>query len=82
ISGQFEVGDDTSTLNLNASPVGDLISLSLTDVTNLKRREQSFRLLFESNPMPMWVFDVETKNFLGVNDAAVSHYGYDRASFL
>lgn len=82
ISGQFEVGDDASTLKLNASPVGDLISLSLTDVTNLKRREQSFRLLFESNPMPMWVFDIETKNFLGVNDAAVSHYGYDRASFL
>jgi diguanylate cyclase (GGDEF)-like protein/PAS domain S-box-containing protein len=82
ISGQFEVSDDTSTLKINASPVGDLISLSLTDVTNLKRREQSFRLLFESNPMPMWVFDIETKNFLGVNDAAVSHYGYDRASFL
>jgi diguanylate cyclase (GGDEF)-like protein/PAS domain S-box-containing protein len=79
---QFEVGDDTSTLKINASPVGDLIALSLTDVTNMKRREQSFRLLFESNPMPMWVFDVETRNFLGVNDAAVSHYGYDRASFL
>ncbi len=82
VGGQFEVGDDTSTLKINASPVGDLISLSLTDVTNLKRREQSFRLLFESNPMPMWVFDVETKYFLGVNDAAVSHYGYDRATFL
>jgi diguanylate cyclase (GGDEF)-like protein/PAS domain S-box-containing protein len=82
ISGQFEVGDDDCTLKLNASPVGDLISLSLTDVTNMKRREQSFRLLFESNPMPMWVFDAETKKFLGVNDAAVNHYGYDRASFL
>ncbi len=79
---QFEVSDDTSTLKISAAPVGDLIALTLTDVTNMKRREQSFRLLFESNPMPMWVFDVETKNFLGVNDAAISHYGYDRASFL
>ncbi len=48
----------------------------------MKRREQSFRLLFESNPMPMWVFDAETRTFLGVNDAAVDHYGYDRATFL
>ena len=82
ISEQFEVSDDASTLKISAAPVGDLLSLSLTDVTDLKRREQSFRLLFEGNPMPMWVFDIETKNFLGVNDAAVSHYGYDRASFL
>lgn len=82
ISEQFEVGDDASTLKISASPVGDLLSLSLTDVTDLKRREQSFRLLFEGNPMPMWVFDVETKTFLGVNDAALHHYGYDRASFL
>lgn len=82
ISDQFEVSGDASTLKLSAAPVGDLVSLSLTDVTDLKRREQSSRLLFDSNPMPMWVFDVETKCFLGVNDAAVSHYGYDRASFL
>ena len=79
---QFEVSDDTSTLKISAAPVGDLLALSLTDVTDLKRREQSFRLLFDGNPMPMWVFDVETKKFLGVNDAAVNHYGYDRASFL
>ncbi|CAN5297641.1 EAL domain-containing protein [soil metagenome] len=79
---QFEVSDDTSTLKISAAPVGDLIALTLTDVTNMKRREQSFRLLFESNPMPMWVFDVETRYFLGVNDSAVNHYGYDRASFL
>ena len=82
VADQFEVSDDTSTLKISAAPVGDLIALTLTDVTSIKRREQSFRLLFESNPMPMWVFDVETKNFLSVNDAAVSHYGYDRATFL
>jgi diguanylate cyclase (GGDEF)-like protein/PAS domain S-box-containing protein len=32
--------------------------------------------------MPMWVFDAQTKDFLSVNDAAVQHYGYDRATFL
>jgi len=79
---QFEVSDDTSTLKISAAPVGDMLALSLTDVTDMKRREQSFRLLFESNPMPMWVFDVETRKFRSVNDAAVSHYGYDRTTFL
>ena len=82
ISEQFEVGDDTLTLKISAAPVGDMLALSLTDVTDLKRREQSFRLLFDSNPMPMWVFDVETRKFRNVNDAALSHYGYDRATFL
>ena len=82
IGEQFEVSDDTSTLKISAAPVGDMLALSLTDVTDMKRREQSFRLLFESNPMPMWVFDIETKKFRSVNDAAVSHYGYDRATFL
>jgi diguanylate cyclase (GGDEF)-like protein/PAS domain S-box-containing protein len=82
VNDQFEVSGEHGTLNLNAAPVGDLLAVSLTDVTDLKRREQSFRLLFESNPMPMWVFDAETKRFLSVNDAAVGHYGYDRADFL
>jgi PAS domain S-box-containing protein len=30
----------------------------------------------------MWVFDAESTEFIGVNDAAVQHYGYSRAAFL
>jgi diguanylate cyclase (GGDEF)-like protein/PAS domain S-box-containing protein len=52
------------------------------DVTEARRREASFRLLFESNPVPMWVYDRETLRFLGVNDAAVAQYGYSREQFL
>jgi diguanylate cyclase (GGDEF)-like protein/PAS domain S-box-containing protein len=52
------------------------------DITDLKRREASFRLLFDSNPLPMWVYDRETLRFLAVNDAALSHYGYSREQFL
>jgi len=47
-----------------------------------RRSEASFRLLFAVNPLPMWVYDVETLYFLEVNDAAVSHYGYSREEFL
>jgi PAS domain S-box-containing protein len=41
-----------------------------------------YRLLFESNPMPMWVYDVRTLRFIDVNDAAVRKYGYTRDEFL
>jgi diguanylate cyclase (GGDEF)-like protein/PAS domain S-box-containing protein len=52
------------------------------DITEVKRREASFRLLFEGNPLAMWVFDTESLRFLAVNDAAVSRYGYSREQFL
>ncbi len=44
--------------------------------------ERQFRLLFERNPLPFWVFDSQTLRFLEVNEAAVRHYGYSRDEFL
>src|SRR5438132_1823067 len=44
--------------------------------------EDQYRLLFEGNPSPMWVYDEETLRFLAVNEAAVRVYGYSRAEFL
>jgi two-component system cell cycle sensor histidine kinase/response regulator CckA len=44
--------------------------------------EERYRLLFEANPLPMWVYDLETFGFLAVNDAAVNHYGFSRDEFL
>jgi PAS domain S-box-containing protein len=48
----------------------------------LRDSESRYRLLFESNPFPMWVFDQETLRFLAVNDSAVRHYGYSMDEFL
>lgn len=48
----------------------------------LLQSEQRYRMLFEANPLPMWVFDLDTLGFLAVNDAAVRHYGYSRDEFL
>src|SRR2546426_2988587 len=66
-----------------------LFSAFLRDITEAKRAEEarrqseaSFRLLFTSNPLPMWVYDVATMAFLEVNAAAVAHYGYSREEFL
>jgi PAS domain S-box-containing protein len=44
--------------------------------------EASFRLLFHNNPLPMWVYDLESLHFLEVNTAAIDHYGYSRDEFL
>src|SRR5450756_34594 len=59
---------------------GGVIGLRV-DITELKQREASFRLLFDSNPVPMIVCALDDERILGVNDAAVEHYGYSRAEF-
>jgi diguanylate cyclase (GGDEF)-like protein/PAS domain S-box-containing protein len=52
------------------------------DITDLKRREASFRLLFEENPLPMWVAEEATGRFLAVNAAMCRHYGYEGGHLL
>ncbi|HWR89926.1 MAG TPA: PAS domain S-box protein, partial [Dissulfurispiraceae bacterium] len=44
--------------------------------------EKAFKDLFESNPHPMWIYDLESLSFLAVNNAAVHRYGYSREEFL
>jgi two-component system, cell cycle sensor histidine kinase and response regulator CckA len=44
--------------------------------------ESSGRLLFEKNPLPMLVYDIETLRFLDVNEALLASYGYSREEFL
>jgi PAS domain S-box-containing protein len=47
----------------------------------LRKSESTFRLLFEHNPLPTWVFDSETLRFLQVNEAAIKQYGYTPQEF-
>ena len=49
---------------------------------SLANSEERYRLLFEANPLPMWVYDSKTLRFLAVNEAAMRHYGYTRQEFL
>lgn len=44
--------------------------------------DPGYRRLFEANPKPMWVHDLDTLRFLDVNPAAVVHYGYTLEEFL
>ncbi len=60
---------------------GGVIGLRM-DITSLKQREASFRLLFEDNPVPMFVLRRDTQGFLAANAAALSHYGFSREQLL
>ncbi|CAN5811754.1 hypothetical protein BH10BAC2_BH10BAC2_19970 [soil metagenome] len=44
--------------------------------------EQKYKMLFERNPLPMWMFTIPERNIIEVNNAAISHYGYTREEFL
>ena len=44
--------------------------------------ERNYRMLFEDHPQPMWIYDVDSLEFLQVNKAAVEHYGYSHQEFL
>ena len=47
----------------------------------LRRNESILRLLFEHNPLPIWLYEIETQKFLRVNHAAVDLYGYSAEEF-
>jgi PAS domain S-box-containing protein len=78
-------------ISWNASPLAKegLIYAVGRDVTQLKHTEQAlhlskerYHLLFESNPHPVWVYDLESLAILDVNNAAMRSYGYTREQFL
>ena len=59
------------------------------DITKRKKIEEAlqasevqYRLLFDNNPIPMWVYDLESLQFLNVNEAVINRYGFSREEFF
>lgn len=48
----------------------------------LKQSEQNYKLLFEKNPLPMWILSLPEYKVMDVNSACLQQYGYSRREFL
>jgi len=48
----------------------------------VRKSEEQYRMLFEGNAIPMWVYDRKTLRYLAVNEAAIKQYGYTKKEFL
>jgi two-component system, cell cycle sensor histidine kinase and response regulator CckA len=80
---------EVSSALLERAGAPDCILAIARDVTlrketqeSLRQNAENFEYLFSNHPMPMWVFDPHTLQFLEVNQAAVDKYGYSRQEFL
>ncbi|MEK6303813.1 MAG: response regulator [Acidobacteriota bacterium] len=47
-----------------------------------RETEARYEFLFERNSLPTWIIDLESLEFLAVNEAAIRSYGYSREEFL
>ncbi|MDO6432915.1 ATP-binding protein [Flavitalea sp. BT771] len=48
---------------------------------DLQASEEKYKTLFYKSPLPKWIYDQDTLQFLEVNEAAVRLYGYSQEQF-
>ena len=64
-----------------ANAFNDMLDRVDGEVAARAASEEQWRLLFEYNPHPMWVYDRESLGLLRVNEATVKQYGFSREEF-
>ncbi|MBL0103019.1 MAG: PAS domain S-box protein [Bacteroidetes bacterium] len=76
-------------VSLKVYPSPNSTSIFFLDISERKKNEfalqeneKKYRLLFENNPIPMWVLDINTRLIIDVNEAAIQNYGYTREEFI
>jgi PAS domain S-box-containing protein len=75
------VADRTEVLSKTSESLKSEVQRRQRTAEALSETEKRYQLLFHKNPLPMWVFDLETLGFLAVNDAAIDKYGYSAEEF-
>jgi PAS domain S-box-containing protein len=62
---------------------------AMQDITTVKEAEealitseQKYKLLFNENPLPMWILLEETGRFIDANTSATNYYGYTKEEFI
>ena len=91
----FLVLPESASYGFNQGTIFQLVSYTILAgliswlIATLRTREQTllqsetrYRFMFENNPFPLWVYDLETLKFLAVNDSATYNYGYSTDEFM
>ena len=76
-SGPIKFPDKT----LLYSIVHDVVDRKKTEA-ELLESETNYRFMFDHNPQPMWIIDLETLDFIEVNNSATNLYGFSKEEFL
>lgn len=79
VRAKVKSSDELGQLATSFNAMAEQIELSHKELEGALER---YRLMFDRNPVPMWVFARDTLRFLDVNAAAIEHYGYSREEFL
>jgi PAS domain S-box-containing protein len=88
-AGDDEIGALSGAFNLMTEKIAESIKQRELHAEELSAtRDEAldtavrYRLLFDANPEPMWVYEQESFRFVAVNESAIAHYGYTRDQFL
>ena len=77
----WPIFDDKNNMIAFSHSIKDITERRLAEDARIKS-EAKYKFMFDNNPQPMWIYDLETLAFLEVNDAAVNQYGYSKEEFL
>jgi PAS domain S-box-containing protein len=73
--------DDTSGHELLLSVIKDVTDQNVINYY-LNDSLGDFRILFEGNSSPMWIYETPSLRIIKVNQAAIEYYGYSQDEFL